>query len=64
MIYFKNNKYHISTQLINYTHKGESTEKYIGSEGLDWWKDSETRWDDMVINEAKTLNQLVLKGID
>lgn len=52
MILFNENKneYEFCTYKINYTHNGETVEKYVGSEGIEWWKEFEKEWDTMKIN--------------
>lgn len=52
MILFNENKneYEFCNYKINYTHNGETVEKYVGPEGVDWWKEFEKEWDTMKIN--------------
>lgn len=52
MILFNENKneYEFCTYKINYTHNGETVERYVGPEGIDWWKEFEKDWDTMKIN--------------
>lgn len=52
MIYFDENsrEYKFSKYKINYTHNDETVEKFVGAEGIDWWKSFEATWDNMKIN--------------
>ena len=52
MILFNENKneYEFCDFKINYTHNGETIEKYVGPEGIEWWKEFEKEWGTMKIN--------------
>lgn len=47
------NEYEFCKYLVNYTHNNKTVEKYVGAEGIDWWKDFEKEWEDMKINSIK-----------
>lgn len=39
MVFFKNNRWHISTKKVTYTYNNEELTQYVGSEGENWWND-------------------------
>lgn len=45
MIYYKDNEYHIATELVKYIQHNEEIEQFIGQEGRQWWIDFETMWE-------------------
>lgn len=45
------NEYKLCKERINYTQDGETIEKYVGSEGHDWWIEFEKTWKNMTINK-------------
>ena len=51
MLYFKNNRWNVSTEKVRYTQHGEEIEQYVGVESHDWWIDFEEKWEHTEIIE-------------
>ena len=51
MLYFKNNRWNVSTEKVRYTQHGEEIEQYVCIEGHDWWLDFEEKWEHTEIQE-------------
>lgn len=51
LIYFKNNRWNVSTEKVRYIQHGEEIEQYVGVEGKQWWIDFEEKWDHTEILE-------------
>lgn len=53
MIYFKDGKYVLCTHKISYTDASGKVTKYVGEEGLDWWREFEKAWPEMKIDKIE-----------
>lgn len=56
LIYFKNNRWNVSTEKVRYIQHGEEIEQYVGVEGKQWWIDFEEKWDHTEIVEFIEVN--------
>jgi len=51
MLYRKNNKLVFCAKKVRYVQDGTEYEKYVGSEGEQWWVDFAAKWDNTEIIE-------------
>lgn len=51
MIFYKNRKWHLCTEKVHYTQRGEEITQYVGSEGHNWWIDFAGKWEHTEIIE-------------
>ena len=65
MLYKDNGEWKLSEKKITYIENGEEFEKFIGSEGEEWWNNYKTLWGiDIVSIEEVTYNQEQLDRLD
>lgn len=51
MMYYKNDKWNLCSEIIRYIQRGEEIEQYVGQEGRQWWIDFEKKWEHTEIIE-------------
>lgn len=43
MIFYKNRKWHMCSEKVRYTQRGEEITQFVGADGKDWWLDFEQK---------------------
>lgn len=55
MLFYKDNKWNITSGKVKYTRDNKQIEQYVGAEGKEWWTDFDNKWDDMEVIEFSDL---------